>query len=134
MKFCRIALLSALSLFLMAACNEEYSVKLSVSPKTMAVGGSGKIQIKIKACGKWHINADSPAVIKFTPPEGVTMDKDELTEADRQPENTFNAGFKVGDKAKSGPAVIKAQVFFMMCKADMCKMIDEEHLAKFDIK
>ena len=121
------------SISLIAGCS-DHSVKIKVEPSRITVGENGKIIIKLKARGKWHINADSLVMIKFIPSEGVVLGKDELTQEDRIPEHTFIADFKVTNKAQIGKTALTAKIFFIMCTETGCRVIDEEHIIPLYIK
>ena len=120
-------------LFLVSACS-DYSVKVSASPESASPGGKGDVAVSLSAHGDWYINPDAPVMIKFTSPEGVKLERDELSHEDRGTENTFKTGFNVGKDAKSGNKVIKADIFFSICTEELCKLIQEEHDIALRIK
>jgi len=120
-------------LFLISACS-DYSVKVSATPNSAPPGGKGDVVVSLNARGDWHINPDAPVMIKFTSPEGVKLERDELSHEDRGTENTFKTGFNVGKDAKSGDKIIKVDIFFSICAEELCKLIQEEHDIALRIK
>lgn len=133
MKPMRMIALLLLAAFALGACG-DYTIKFSPDPPAVKPGEKGKISVNLKARGKWHINEDSIVMIKFEPPEGVVMEKSELTEKDRGPENTFTAKYTVNEKTEPGNKTVKAEVFFMICSGDLCRRIIEQHEVNLRIK
>ena len=126
MRNVKFIIIILIFVFFIASCS-NHSVKLKVEPESVARGGKGSVLIKISAGGKWKITPESLISITYTAPQGITMDTNEFFTDKHEMNTVFRTGFKVGPDVSKGDAVIKAEVFFMMCSKSLCKMIKEEH-------
>ncbi|GEM_PF-3098753 len=133
MRFAKLILTLFISVLFLSACS-DYSVKISTDPDSVPPGGKGAVIVKLKAGRKWHINPESPVNVKFAAPKGIKMEKESLSNKDREPSNTFKSGFSVNSDAESGEKSIKAEIFFMVCSGDLCKLIKEDHEISLRIK
>ena len=126
MRNLKFIIILLIFVFFITSCS-NHSVKFKVEPESVARGGKGSILIKISAGGKWKIDPKSLISITYTAPQGITMDVNEFFTDKHEMNTTFRTGFKVAPDAPLGDAIIKADVFFMICSKSLCKMIKEEH-------
>jgi len=126
MRILKFISIQLIFVFFITSCS-DHSVKLKVEPASVAQGERGSVLITISAGGKWKIDPNSLISITYTAPKGITMDVNEYFTDKHEMNTAFRTGFKVGPDASKGNAVIKAEVFFMICSKSLCKMIKEEH-------
>lgn len=122
MKSARILIVAALLMFFAAACS-KYSVAANLNPDSVKPGGEGEVVIRLDAGMGWHIDPDAMVMIKLTPPEDISLEKQELFGDDRGPDNTFSTRFTVAEDAPAGPRSIGVEATFSICREDRCKLI-----------
>jgi hypothetical protein len=121
--FARIALSSAatLGLALAAAHAEEARpYTITIAPVAAHAGQPAKARVVFTAAAGYHINKEFPTSLKLTPPDGISVKKQQLAKGDAklsEGEGSFEVELTA---AAPGKKVVPGDLRFAVCSASNC--------------
>jgi len=134
-KISLVAVAVAIAVVTSACEKGDYMLKVRIKPDSVAAGGTTNIKVKTKAYGAYHLDPKGMVRISFTPSsDKITLDKTNLDQNDNAGDFSYSTNIHVAADAPKGEASVKANIMFMLCQKELCRMISEEKIVPFKIE
>jgi hypothetical protein len=103
------------------AMGADASFKLAVTPAAGPAGSPSVARISVTPSTGWHMNKEYPTKLELTAPDGVTLEKAVLEQADIAKLDDNELSFDVKLVAtKAGTYKVDGELKFAVCTPDTC--------------
>ena len=111
---------------------KEYSIEVSLAPKTPKAGEEARVVITITPEAPYVLKTTTPMKIQLECTEGCSLDKDQLTAKDITDPNSKAKAVATELTAKPGKHRLDGDLSFFLCTDEICARKTDDLTVSFE--